>query len=66
MSLRSFHIVFILASLGLLSFMAFWSAARVMEGADSFSRILAGVSILGLLLGIPYLQWFLRHGRTGA
>ncbi|PCI35412.1 MAG: hypothetical protein COB53_10975 [Elusimicrobia bacterium] len=66
MSLRSFHIFFIIVSLGLLSFMAAWSVQRVLEGAAGFSIALALFSVIGLAAGLPYLQWFLRQDQAEA
>lgn len=57
MSLRSFHILFIVVSLGLSAFLARWAAAH---GEDW----LVAVSSLGLAVGIPYLIWFVRKSRV--
>jgi hypothetical protein len=66
MSLRSFHIFFIVVSLGLLSFLAAWSGQRVLEGSGGFNIALALFSVIGLAMGLPYLQWFLRKGSADA
>ncbi len=66
MSLRSFHIFFIVVSLGLLSFLAAWSVQRVLEGAAGSNIGLALFSVIGLAAGLPYLQWFLRKDKAGA
>ena len=62
MSLRSFHIFFIIVSLGLLSFLGAWSVQRALEGSGWFNFALAFCSVIGLAAGLPYLQWFLRKG----
>ena len=66
MSLRSFHIFFVVVSLGLLAFLAAWSGQRVLEGAAGFNIALALFSVIGLAMGLPYLQWFLRKGQAEA
>lgn len=63
MSLRSFHIFFIITSLGLLAFVAFWSAGRIFHNGESWDRLLAAASAGGFLLGIAYLGWFLKKSK---
>lgn len=54
MSLKAFHIFFILTALGLMAFVAFWSSGGILRAAA------AG----GFLLGTLYLAWFLKkHGK---
>lgn len=60
MSLRSFHIVFIVTALGLLAFLTAWAGRRVLAGADGADAALALASLTGLAVGLPYLLWFLR------
>lgn len=57
MSLKSFHVVFIAASISLMGFLAAWSGKQSAAG-------LMAVSILGLAASLGYLAWFLRHYRA--
>ncbi|MBI4386010.1 MAG: hypothetical protein HY551_01380 [Elusimicrobia bacterium] len=60
MSLRSFHIVFILASLGVLGFLAYGSGHRVQGGLDGQNLALLVCAVAGLAAGVLYLFWFIR------
>jgi len=60
MSLRSFHIVFILSALGLMLFLTYWSGSRVFHGEDGQNIALLAFAVGSLAVGIPYLSWFLR------
>ena len=60
MSLRAFHILFIVVSLALMGFLAWWSGERLLRGENGLSWALASVSFLGLAVGLPYLGWFIR------
>jgi hypothetical protein len=64
MSLKSFHVFFILAALGLLGFTAWWSSQRVAAGLDHGSLAIELCSIAAFVAGVPYLGWFLRKART--
>lgn len=64
MSLRSVHVVFIVAALSLLAFLGYWSGIRVYHGENSANRALAVFSAAGVAVGIPYLGWFLRKSKT--
>ena len=64
MSLRSFHIFFIVTALGLLGFLVYWSGSRVAQGQDGSLTALAVCAGAGLLAGIPYLGWFIRKTRA--
>ena len=63
MSLKSFHILFIAVSLGLMGFLTYWSGTRVMHGQDGLAHGLLIFGVCGLLVGIPYLGWFVRKMR---
>lgn len=63
MSLRSFHILFILASLGLMAFLGGWAGLRLLGGEDGCNVVLGGASAAGLAAGVPYLLWFIRRTR---
>ena len=59
MSLKSFHLVFIAASLGLMAFVTVWAGRQVMAGNDHLgSAVTAGLLFIA---GLAYLPWFLRH-----
>lgn len=64
MSLKAFHVFFILAALSLLAFTAVWSGHRVAQGLDSGSLAIAIASCAAFAAGVPYLGWFLRKSRT--
>ena len=64
MGLKSFHILFIVASLGLLGFMAWWSGQRWLSGENGASLALAAASAAGLAFGVPYLGWFVKKSRS--
>jgi hypothetical protein len=66
MSLRSFHIFFIVTALGLVAFLGIWSAKLLTQGAAGSYKILACCSVIGLIAGIPYLVWFVRKGTAHA
>lgn len=61
MSLRSFHVVFIAATLTMLSFTVVWASGR--NAAGLVSPWALGVSLAGALLAAPYLVWFLKKVR---
>ena len=63
MSLRSFHIFFIMTALGMLLFTAWWSGNRVLAGQNGQALAMAVSAVAGLLVGFPYLSWFLRKTR---
>jgi len=63
MSLKSFHILFIVVSLGLMGFLTYWSGTRVLHGQDGLAHGLLVFGIVGLAAGVPYLGWFLRKMR---
>lgn len=64
MSLRSFHIVFVVAALALLAFLAAWSGQRAYSGEGLGYALLALGAGTGLAAGFPYLNWFLAKGRA--
>lgn len=64
MSLRSFHIVFVVTALALLAFLAAWSGQRAFSGEGAAYAVLAAAAGLGLAAGFPYLNWFLSKGRA--
>lgn len=55
MSLRHFHIFFIILALAVTAFLAAWSGMRGFP-------VLCAVGAAGLALGLPYLYWFLGSG----
>ena len=63
MSLKSFHIVFIVASIALMGFLTYWSGSRVAQGQDGLAHGMLGFALCGLVVGIPYLGWFIRKIR---
>ncbi len=60
MSLRSFHIFFVVTALSLLGFLAYWSGDRIAHGQDGVSHAMLACACLGLAAGVPYLAWFVR------
>lgn len=62
MSLRSFHIVFIVAALGMSLFLAVWSLRRALGAGDFENFAVAGAALAALCAGFPYLYWFLSSG----
>jgi hypothetical protein len=63
MSLKSFHVFFIVTALALLAFLGWWSGSRVLEGHNGQNKGLAACAVLGLAVGVAYLGWFLRKYR---
>ena len=62
MSLKHFHIFFIVAAAGLMGFLAYWSSQRAFLGDGSWSVVpLFGAGLAG---GLSYLRWFLRRHRA--
>jgi len=64
MSLRSVHILFILASLSLMGFLAYWSGHRLLSDQNGMSRGLMCCAVIGILGGIAYLAWFIRKTKS--
>ena len=64
MSLRSFHILFIVLSLGLLAFMVTWSGRHLLAGEDGVNTAMALSAAAGILVGVPYLGWFIKKTKT--
>ena len=64
MSLRSFHILFILTAMALLGFLGWWSGSRAWAGENGQNSVLAAFSIAGLVAGVPYLAWFIKKTRS--
>ena len=64
MSLRSVHILFIIACLGLMGFLAYWSGQRLLRSEDGVSHATMIVAVLGLFGGCAYLGWFIRKTRS--
>lgn len=60
MSLRYFHVVFILTALALMAFLTYWSGIRVLHGEDGQNIKLLAFALCSVAIGIPYLGWFLR------
>lgn len=60
MSLKYFHIFFIVTALALMTFMTYWSGIRVFHGQDGQNVKLLAFALCSLAVGIPYLGWFLR------
>ena len=63
MSLKHFHIFFILTALGLLGFLGYWSGSRFYQGENGANLALALCAVAGLAVGIPYLGWFIRKAQ---
>lgn len=61
MSLKSFHLVFIAATLGLMGFLGLWARQQASAGAPQ--RAAEVCAAVGLAAGLFYLRWFLRRYR---
>lgn len=61
MSLRHFHIFFIVTALALCAFLGAWATQGIMDSPTGQDWGLAVCGGVGLLMGIPYLRWFLTH-----
>ena len=66
MSLRSFHIFFIVTALGLVGFFVTWSTRLYLHDAGSQYLGLAISAGICLAAGIPYLYWFVGKDPTDA
>jgi len=64
LSLRSFHIFFICASIAVLAFLAYWAGTRALAGMGGWNGTLAVCGIAGLIIGVPYLAWFIRKTKA--
>lgn len=64
MSLRNFHIFFIVTALGLLGFLLWWAGYRLIHGEDGKNLVFAVCAFLGLAGGLPYLGWFIRKSKN--
>ena len=64
MSLKAFHVFFILTALACCGFTAVWAGGRFAAGIDSGSLPIALASGAAFALGVPYLGWFLRKAKT--
>ena len=59
MSLRSFHLLFIAASLALMAFVTVWSGRQYLSGNDHLGSAAAAAALF--LGGLAYLPWFIRR-----
>ena len=64
MSLRAFHILFIVTALSLMGFLAYWSGRQLREGKDGQNRAMLVCAVAGMALGVPYLGWFIRKTKS--
>ena len=64
MSLRAFHIFFIVTALGFLTFLAYWFGTQTIGGQNSQNLALAVSALVGIAMGIPYLTWFIRKNKA--
>ena len=63
MSLKSFHIVFIVAALVLSAGFGWWGAADYLETGDKASLWMGIISLVVAVAIVPYSIWFLRKTR---
>lgn len=62
MSLKHFHVFFIMTALSLMAFLSYWSGQRALGAQGSWTwACLAAAAAAG---GVVYLRWFLRKHRT--
>lgn len=64
MSLRTFHIFFILVSSTWCGWFAYWAFNASRDGRGGFW--LGASALAGLAVLVPYLRWFLRKYRRAA
>lgn len=62
MSLKYFHVLFISTTLGLMTYLGFWSSQRTLEGLSH--RGTMALAAGGFAAGLVYLGWFLRRYRS--
>ena len=65
MSLRSFHIFFIVTALAFLAFLLYWSSRGYVQAGRAQDLPLALSALIGLVLGGPYLYWFVNKRVNG-
>jgi hypothetical protein len=60
MSLKAFHVFFIIISILLTAWFGWWGVNSYRQGGD-WSLLLMGVgSLIGMILLIVYFRWFMR------
>ena len=64
MSLRSFHIFFIIMSILLMGFLTYWSGNNLAQGQDGWNLVFVVICGAGLAAGVPYLAWFVRKTKA--
>jgi hypothetical protein len=62
MSLKHVHVAFITMTLALMAFLGRWALG--MRQAGQSTQGLGAVAVVGGVLGLAYLGWFLRKYRT--
>jgi hypothetical protein len=60
MSLKAFHVVFIVISIILTAWFGWWSVNSYRQNAEISSLLLGIGSFIGMVLLVIYFRWFLR------
>ena len=63
MSLKAFHIVFVMASVALCLLLAVWGFGQFREGAGASALVLSGLGAMGAVGLVVYGRYFLRKLR---
>ena len=65
MSLKTFHVVFILAAVLLCDFLSFWALQQYSSIKINSLLWMAGAAFVSSAVLIVYLLWFLRKSSVG-
>jgi hypothetical protein len=60
MSLKAFHVVFILISIVLTAWFGWWSVSSYRNTADVSNLVMGVFSFIGMVLLVLYFRWFLK------
>jgi hypothetical protein len=60
MSLKAFHVVFIIISIVLTAWFGWWSVSSYRNTADVSNLVMGVFSFIGMVLLVFYFRWFLK------
>ena len=60
MSLKAFHVVFIIISIVLTAWFGWWGVNSYRNSADVSHLVMGVLSIVGMVVLIIYFRWFLK------
>ena len=63
-SLKTFHIVFILIATIFTVYFGIWSAQDYMNSSNTGSLLMSIASVAGVIVLVVYFRWFLRKWKT--